>query len=68
MTLLYAIIFPIIFPIMTHGTIIFPIIFPIQVMTDYFSLFFLLFSILTGCLRLENGIVQTAILVPFTKE
>jgi len=66
MTLLYAIIFPIIFPIMTHGTIIFPIIFPI--MTDYFSLFFLLFSIMTGCLHLDNGIVQTAILVPFTKE
>ena len=37
MTLLYAFIFPIIFPIMTHGTIIFPIIFPI--MTHYFHYF-----------------------------
>ena len=66
MTLLYAIIFPIIFPIMTHGTIIFPIIFPI--MTHYLSLFFLLFSIMTGCRHPENGNVQPAILGPLTKE
>ena len=66
MTLLYAIIFPIIFPIMTHGTIIFPIIFPI--MTHYLSLFFLLFSIMTGCRHPENGNVQPAILDPLTGE
>ena len=68
MTLLYAqaIIFPIIFPIMTHGTIIFPIIFPIQVITHYLSLFFLLFSIMTGCRHPENGNVQPAILDPLT--
>ena len=66
MTLLYAIIFPIIFPIMTHGTIIFPIIFPI--MTDYVSLFFLLFSIMTGCRHPENRNVQPAILDPLTEE
>ena len=66
MTLLYAIIFPIIFPIMTHGTIIFPIIFPI--MTHYFSLFFLLFSIMTGCWHTENGNVQTAIIDPIIEE
>ncbi len=51
---------------MPHGTIIFPIIFP--VITDYFSLCFLLFSIMTGCLHPENGNVQTAILDPFTEE
>jgi hypothetical protein len=39
--LLYAIIFPIIFPIMTHGTIIFPIIFPIMTL-----LFFIIFPII----------------------
>ena len=66
MTLLYAIIFPIIFPIMTHGTIIFPIIFPI--MTHYLSLFFLLFSIMTGCRHPENENVQPAILDPFTEK
>ena len=66
MTLLYAIIFPIFFPIMTHGTIIFPIIFPI--MTHYLSLFFLLFSIITGCRHPENGNVQPAILDPLTGE
>ena len=66
MTLLYTIIFPILFPIMTHGTIIFPIIFPI--MTLYLSLFFLLFSIMTGFLHLKNGNVQTAILDPYTEE
>ena len=66
MTLLYAIIFPIIFPIMTHGTIIFPIIFPI--ISYYFSLFFLLFSIMTKFRPVKNGNVQTAILDPFTEE
>jgi hypothetical protein len=65
MTLLYAIIFPIIFPqasitSMTHWTIIFSIIFPI--MTHYLSLFFLLFSIMTGFLHPKNGNVQAAIL------
>ena len=64
--LLYAIMFPINYPIMTHGTIIFPIIFPI--ITDYFSLSFLLFSIMTGCRHPENGNVQPAILDPFTDE
>ncbi len=59
MTLLYAIIFPFIFP-MTHGTIIFPIVFPI--MTHYDTIFFLLFSIMTGCRHTDNGTVQTAIL------
>jgi hypothetical protein len=43
---------------MTHGIIILPIIFPI--ITDYLSLFFLLFSIMTGCWHLDNGTVQTA--------
>ncbi len=62
MTLLYAIIFPIIFPIMTHGTIIFPI------MTHYFSLFVLLFPIMTGCRHPKNGNVQTAILDPIMEE
>jgi hypothetical protein len=66
MTLLYAIIFPIIFPIMTHGTIIFPIIFPI--ISYYFSLFFLLFSIMTQCQHPENGNVHAAILDPLTEE
>ena len=66
MTLLYTIMFSIIFPIMTHGTIIFPIIFPI--MTLYLSLFFLLFSIMTGFLHPKNGNVQTAILDPYTEE
>ncbi len=49
-------------------TISFPIIFPIQVMTHCFVLFFLLFSIMTGCLHPENGNVQTVILDPFTEE
>ncbi len=66
MTLLYTIIFPSIFPIMTHGTIIFPFIFPI--MTLYLSLFFLLFSIMTGFLHPKNENVQTAILDPYTEE
>ena len=51
---------------MTHRTIIFPIIFPI--MTDYVSLFFLLFSIMTGCRHPENRNVQPAILDPLTEE
>ena len=66
MTLLYAIIVPIIFPIMTLETIIFPIIFPI--MTYYCLLFFLLFSIMTGCRQPQEGNVQTAIIDPFTEE
>jgi hypothetical protein len=66
MTLLYAIIFPIIFLIMTHGTIIFPIIFPI--ISYYFSLFFLLFSIMTQCQHPENDNVHAAILDPLTEE
>ena len=66
MTLLYAIIFPIIFPIMTHGTIIFPITFPI--ISYYFSLFFLLFSVMTQCQHPENGNVHAAILDPLTEE
>jgi hypothetical protein len=66
MTLLYAIIFPIYFPITRHGTVIFPIIFPI--MTHYLSLFFLLLSIMTGFLHPKNGNVQTAILDPYTEE
>ena len=37
-------------------------------MTHYFSLFFLLFSIMTGCRHPENGNVQPAILGPLTKE
>ena len=69
MTLLYAIIFPIIFSIMTHGTIIFPIIFPIfPIISYYFSLFFLLFSILTQCQHPENGNVHAAILDPLPEE
>jgi hypothetical protein len=51
---------------MTHGTIVFPITFP--VMTHYFVLFLLLFSIMTGCQHPENGNVQTAIIGPFTEE
>jgi hypothetical protein len=54
---LYAIFIPIIIPLMTHWTIVFPI-FPI--MPHYFPLFFLLFSIMTGCRHPENGNVQTA--------
>ncbi len=53
---LYAIIFPIIFPIMTHWTIVFPIF---SIMPHYFPLFFLLFPIMTGCWHPENGNVQT---------
>ena len=41
-------------------------LFPI--ITDYFSLFSLLFSIMTGRLYLENGNVQPAILDPLTGE
>ncbi len=51
---------------MTHGTIIFSVIFP--VMTHYFALLFLLFSIMNGCENLENGNVQTTILDPLTDE
>ncbi len=47
---------------MTHGTIIFPI------MTQYFSLFFLLFPIMTGCRHPKNGNVQAAILDPIMEE
>ena len=62
---------PIIFPIMmimTHGTIIFPIIFPIISYYSSFSLFFLLFSIMTQCRHPENGNVHAEILDPFTEE
>ncbi len=48
------------------GTIIFPIIFPI--MTQYVSLSFLLFLIMTGCRHLENENVQPAILDPLIGE
>ncbi len=66
MTLLYAIIFPIIFPIMTHWTIICPFNFPI--ITHDLSLFFPLFSVMTGFLHPRHGNVQTAILDPYTEE
>ncbi len=44
----------------------FPIIFPI--MTHYFVLFFLFFSIMTGCQhpKYASGNVYTAIIDPFT--
>ncbi len=66
MTLLYAINFPFICPIMTPGTIIFSIFFTI--MTHNLSFFPRLFSIMTGFLHPKNGNVQTAILGPYTEE
>ncbi len=53
-----------------YDTLDYPIIFPITSITDYFSLSFLLFSIMTGCRHPENGNVQPAILAsdPFTEE
>ena len=60
--IIFTIIFTIIFPSIAHGTIIFPI------MSDYFTLFFRLFPIMSWCRHPENGNVQTAILDPIMKE
>ena len=62
-TLLFFLLFFFLFFLLwTHGTIIF------SLMTHYFSLFFLLFSIMSGCQHSKNRNMQPTIPYPHTKD